>query len=199
MATENGLRKLQFVIEGVDSLIMHNGVALKDPLSKASKELKSVSGKKQKTDDDHEEMARIEFFASLYLNTKNQIIIPGYVLKAMIVNAAKRSKQGPTAKSALGIYEDNLLDYDGPKDIKKLYAEGMNMSRVAVKIGQSSVMRTRPEFKRWGLTFTVTFMPDLVDEASIKKFVEVAGREIGLCDWRPEHGRFTVESVKAVK
>jgi len=199
MANAKGVQTLQFKIKGDSSLILHNGVALKDPLSEVSKAMKAISKKKNKTDEDYLEMGRLEWFASLYLNDKKQVVIPDYVLKATLVNAAKKSKEATTAKSSIIVEADAVLEYTGAKDIKKLYSEGNNKSYTAVKVNMgSSVMRTRPEFAEWALAFNVTFMPDLIEEAAVKRFVDVAGRVVGLGDWRPEHGRFSVVSVKSV-
>ena len=58
---------------------------------------------------------------------------------------------------------------------------------------RSTVMRTRPIFREWELEFTVHFMPDIVDEHSLDEAVEIAGKLIGLSDYRPKYGRFEVQ------
>jgi hypothetical protein len=57
-------------------------------------------------------------------------------------------------------------------------------------------MRTRPIFPEWELEFTVEYSPDLVQRDRLEEWVEVAGRQIGLSDWRPNYGRFEVVSAE---
>jgi len=94
-------------------LLMHNGQTA-DPTNKWAKALKQVSSKRVKTDADYEEMARIEFLASLYMDA-NGPILPPNMIDAMIVNAAKKSKEGQVAKSGCFCLNVARLDYDGPR------------------------------------------------------------------------------------
>ena len=57
-------------------------------------------------------------------------------------------------------------------------------------------MRTRPLFEPpWAAEFRVDYDPDLVDKSLLENWLDIAGRRIGLGDWRPEksgmYGRFT--------
>jgi hypothetical protein len=74
--------------------------------------------------------------------------------------------------------------------------------RVA-KIGQgkkkSSIIRCRPIFDNWKSTFEIGYDPELIEGESIKKALEVAGREIGICDYRPKYGRFEIINLERVK
>lgn len=56
----------------------------------------------------------------------------------------------------------------------------------------SAVMRTRPRFDNWELEFKLTYATDIIDEDIVDGALELAGQVIGLCDWRPRFGRFTV-------
>jgi hypothetical protein len=61
-----GLKQLEISIRGVSPLLMHNGQTA-DPLNTFSKQLKAVSGKRKKTEEDYAEMSRIEWHAALYV------------------------------------------------------------------------------------------------------------------------------------
>ena len=58
-------------------------------------------------------------------------------------------------------------------------------------------MRTRPKFDPpWAAEFRVEYDPELVDKMQLENWLDIAGRRIGLGDWRPEKsgmykGRFT--------
>jgi hypothetical protein len=54
-------------------------------------------------------------------------------------------------------------------------------------------MRTRPIFEEWAANVEVMYNPDLVDKAEVIQWMEVAGYEVGLMDWRPKYGRFNSE------
>jgi len=58
------MQTITFEVRGNLPLLMHNS-RLASPLDKYSKELKSISGKRKKTDEDHELMALIEARGSL--------------------------------------------------------------------------------------------------------------------------------------
>ena len=72
-------------------MLMHNGQTA-DPLNHWSKSMKQVSGKRKKTDADYEELAKIEFFAALYID-KTGPIIPSANIDSMLVNAAKKLRE----------------------------------------------------------------------------------------------------------
>jgi len=65
-------------------------------------------------------------------------------------------------------------------------------------VNKSRVMRTRPIFQDWALEFTVHYMPDVLNKEDITGFMNVAGKYIGLSDWRPKYGRFIIESCESV-
>ncbi len=83
-----------------DSLIMHNGQTA-DPLNPFSKAMKEISGKRKKTDSDYEAMANIEYKAGLYVDAKNNVIVPSRVLESVLVEGAKKSKEGKLALSGM--------------------------------------------------------------------------------------------------
>ena len=61
-------------------------------------------------------------------------------------------------------------------------------------------MRTRALFRDWRATITMDALDEFVDARALEQWATIAGRLIGLGDWRPDcsgvHGRFAVESVE---
>ena len=55
------------------------------------------------------------------------------------------------------------------------------------------VMRTRPIFRQWEVPIELTVDTDEIETRDIIQGFEDAGRYVGLCDWRPRHGRFDVK------
>ncbi len=186
-------KKLSFSITGISPLICHNG-QLSDPLNQFAKALKAVSGKRKKTDADYEEMSRIEWFGGLYLDENKRPVVPGVNIEAMLVAAGKKVKLGEAFKAGLLSDSDWPIEYEGPKDAEELFKKGgiKFTDRRGVVIGQSRIVRTRPTFRKWGLTFTVDYLPELLNEGNVKEAVATAGRIIGLCDFTPKYGRFEI-------
>ena len=83
--------------------------------------------------------------------------------------------------------------YEGPRDANELWADG-NFAFVAmVKIQQNKVARTRPIFHDWTAEVAVQYSPGIINESDIVRWMDVAGAEVGLMDWRPRYGRFEAE------
>ena len=62
------------------------------------------------------------------------------------------------------------------------------------------VMLYRPALKEgWRLTFTIRVFDDLIPADQIRRALEDAGIYQGLCDGRPEYGRFEVKEFEASK
>ena len=188
------MQTLTVKLTGTSPTIIHSG-QMANPLNPFAKALKVISGKRKKADEDFADMARIEFMGSLYLCADGSPGWPGENVEAMLGEAARKSKEGKIAKMAMFIDGVLPLIYSGPKTAEKLWDKEEFRITVAVKVQTSRVMRTRPIFRQWELIVPIQFDESLVDEAVVLKWVEVAGQQIGLSDWRPRYGRFTVEKV----
>lgn len=175
---------------------MHNG-QLADPANEWTRAVKEISGKRQKTEADYEEMARLEWMGALYLQD-GLPCIPGYVLEAALIGrggAARKQKQGKQAAAGLYITRNFPLIYEGPREVQKLWLDERFRFRVPVKVGQARVMRTRPIFHEWSAEVEIEFDPQLVNADDVRLWMKTAGYEVGLMDWRPKYGRFEAVEV----
>lgn len=189
------VQRLKFKLTSESPLLMHNG-QLADPLNKFSKDLKRVSGKRAKTDADFAEMARIEWYASLYIDD-GKLCIPMEVLEAALVEGAKKQKLGKQTQSTLFVTENAILHFDGDKlTADELWERGANRLTTGVRIQRNRVMRTRPRIEKWWCEAEVQFDDKILDPAKINEIVTTTGREIGIGDWRPKFGRFTAEKIR---
>ncbi|MHA2068823.1 MAG: hypothetical protein ACXABY_31055 [Candidatus Thorarchaeota archaeon] len=128
--------------------------------------------------------------------------LPGYVFEAALIGkggAARKERMGKEAAIGVWVTENFPLLYEGPRDpheMWRIFAEdedGTFVDQSLVRVGPSRIMRTRPRFHNWAADIILEFDDEFVDLDTVKRWVEVAGRQVGLCDWRPKFGRFEVE------
>jgi hypothetical protein len=189
------LMRQSFQIKGIVPIILHNG-RMANPLDPWSKKLKEISGKRKKVDADYEQMAKIEWFASLYLDKSDRIILPGMMLEASLVNGAKKFKLGQQAKAGLFVESHAQLQFDGQElTPEQLWERGDNTLTVACKVAMAKIMRTRFIAHEWAADVAVTFDDSLFNPAQIAEIFEASGMQIGVGTWRPRHGRFFSEPL----
>jgi hypothetical protein len=190
------MKKLSFTITGAAPLLMHNG-RLADRDDPYARQMAEITSKRKKTDADYDELARLEFLGGLYLDDNEEPCIPGYVFEACIIGkggAARMEREGKTAAASVWVIDDISLIYDGPRMAEELWKAGKQfVSQSLVNVRGNTVKRTRPIFRIWSANVVVEFNENLVDEATLKRWIEVAGEQVGLMDWRPRFGRFGVE------
>jgi hypothetical protein len=189
------VKKLRFKITGAAPLLMHCG-RLADSSDPYVEKMKEITSKRKKTDADHEELARLEFLGGLYLGENNEPVIPSHVMEAAIIGrggSARMERMGKESAAALWVIDDAPLVYDGPKDPNALFEDKRFVSQAMVAVQRNKVKRTRPIFKKWEAEIAVEFNENLIDEESVRRWVEVSGEQVGLMDWRPRFGRFEVQ------
>ncbi len=189
-------KTIEFHVRGVAPLLMHNG-QLANPRNKFAKAMKEITSKRKKTEEDHNALADLEFLGGLYVDDDGHPTLPGELVEAAIVNGAKKTKNGKNAKAAIIVDGNASLVYTGPKTAEELKNDDRFRHIASVSVGQSKVMRTRPIFKTWEVTFTVSYLPDTFNENEVVSFVEAAGRIAGFGDGRPRFGRFEIVKTGA--
>ena len=178
-------------LNGTLPLLMHNA-QLSDPLNHHTRAMKAVSGKRTKTDSDHEDMARLEFLGGLYYLPDVGPFLPGDNIQRCLVDAAKLTRAGRQVTRGVFISTDiNPLAYKGPRGLDGLWADENFRHRKSVKVGMSRVMRTRPMFQQWSVDAEGELDESELNLEELRQITEAAGTRIGIGDWRPRFGRFT--------
>ena len=187
------MNTMEVTIKGASPMLLHNGQT-SNPLNKYTRQLKTISRKRNKTDEDIEALAKIEFMAGLYLNPKGEYILPGHNLEAAMLEGAKKNKNGRLVQGGAFVTEDPLIVFKGSqKTPDELWDGGEHALMVSVRVQRNRVMRTRPMIPAgWEARVTIQYDPAIVDEQTIRQALEIAGMERGLGDWRPKYGRFIV-------
>ena len=174
-------------------MLSHNGQTA-DPLNKWAKAMKKISGKRAKSDADYEELARLEFFAGLYLGPDGPVI-PARNVDSLLLSAAKKLREGPLAKSGVFCQRDAALEYDGPRTADGLWADERFRHVAIVRIQTARIARTRPIFEQWAATVAVQYEDSLINAGQVDSWMQIAGPQCGLGDWRPQFGRFSATRV----
>lgn len=184
------MAKFRLTCTGTTPLLMHNA-RLSNPTDEIAKAMKRVSSKRTKTDDDHEELARLEHMGSLYFDDDMGPFIPGQNFERCLVDAARVTKAGKKIERGVFVETNiNPLAYDGPRTIDELWKDDNFRHVASVKVQQNRVTRTRPQFRTWAVDADGMFDPAVISLEELAEIAETAGRMIGLGDWRPRFGRF---------
>lgn len=183
-------------ITGTAELLMHSA-RLSNPLDPVAKAMKKVTSKRAKTDEDHEELARLEHAGSLYHDEEVGPYIPGENIQRCLVDAAKVTRAGVKVTRGVFIATDvNPLGYAGPRDVAGLWADENFRHVASVKVQQNRVMRCRPRFRQWRVEAEGHLDTAVLSFEELEEIANTAGAMIGLGDYRPRFGRFTAEVIK---
>lgn len=196
------MNKLRLRWTGISPLLMSSSELI-NPLSPKTKAIKKFTSKKGKTDDDHEQIALLEWEFLMYYDAKIGPYMPTSNIKSALMQGGAPRKMGP--KLALTVIEaPNMkapLMYEGPRDLNKLRANIDEWSlTVAVVVQRARVMKCRPMFRDWAIEFDVIYDESQVQEDDIITASQTAGNIVGIGAWRPkckgEYGRFKSEVIK---
>lgn len=189
------MKTLKFKIEGICPLLQHDDKTA-NPFNEYTKQLKAISGKRKKTEDDLFEMARIEWSASLYHTPKKGYFIKAECFEASLLAGAKSKKLGTIFKQAVSIPDEPTFHFkDDNKTPAQLFEIDAYKDFRTVKVQQSKILRCRPIFNEWSCEIEVWYEETRIDETDILQIVEYAGRYIGICDYRPKYGRFNATLI----
>lgn len=191
-------------IKGIRPIIMHSGAGL-DPRHPANLEKAELTKKKgtNRTESDDARIAELECLLALWLDGANNPTIPAAALRANIETGARKLKQGPQVREGLVVASIDGFVYDTDRYGDTLEQLGQTTQfRVGVVVQRQRILRTRAMFDMpWSCQFTLDCDDQLVDRSQLETWLDIAGRRIGLGDWRPEksgdYGRFEVVEIMA--
>lgn len=183
--------KISIEVTGTSPLLMHNP-RMVDPEFELNRQIKALTIKRKKTDEDMKQVEKLEWYGGLY-EQDGIVVQPTSKLRKSLVNAAKISKQGKSIERSLSFEELNVpLIYEGPRDIDQLFADKRFHSRLSVGIGNKRVMRVRPQFFPWAMKIGGLFVEDAgLNFDELERIAELAGVVEGIGDNRINgYGRY---------
>jgi hypothetical protein len=177
-------------------MLMH-ACTLADPLHDETKAHKALTGKRKKTDEDHEAIAKSEWTSSLYIDDEMGPYLPGINIESCLFEAAKLRKLGKIMKRALFVSEDKVkIEYRGPRTKDAMFKDKRFVDARPVKVSMARLIRYRPKFDDWTAQISVMFNPEQIDKGELVSVLHDAGSLVGLGDFRPRFGKFSIEVIK---
>lgn len=189
--------RIVFQITGTTPLVMHN-IRLADKTDPIVKEIAKLNAKKtNKTEEDDEQVEHLEFLGGLYYDADIGVHVPTNCLVRSFEVAGRITKQGTKLVQGLAMTTDRVaLDYDGPRKPEELWQRTDFRFRKIVGVQRNRIMRMRPIFRQWGLTFDAELLTDVLDPGELETIAQQAGRSAGLLDARKlGYGRYRVEML----
>ena len=192
----------KFTIEGLDSILMHCVFRGLDTDLPQQKEKVEITKKQARTRTEEEErrLRELECQISLWLDDDGNVTIPIRVIRASIENAARKYKEGPAVREGLTV-ESTKFVYDKKRYGTTLEELGISTQyTVPISIQKNRVLRTRAKFDDWKCVFVIDADDEIVDRDHIIRWLKMAGRRMGIGDWRPQKsgqfGRFEIAGLE---
>lgn len=187
------MKYINIHITGVpgSALLTHNE-QLANSRNEIARAMKAITSKRTKTDDDHAELARLEFIGGLYTTDDGRAGLPTWNVFRSIQDGAKLNKLGKSVERGLIVAGADILPihHAGPSGAQAMWDAGCFDQR-SVKVGQQKVTRTRPSFRDWSITASFVVDTEILRMDELEMIVDNAGRMVGIGDYRPRFGRFT--------
>ena len=146
---------------------------------------KAAKNSKAKKSDDVE--------SYVWRNKDGELCIPGEYVRQSVIHAAKY-KQDPrsTRKSAMDLFKAGVVSLTQLASLGKADWDYLDTRRVTIQ--RQGINRTRPAMKEgWKASFEFQILtPEYIDQHLLYEVLAMAGRLIGVGDFRPTYGRFNI-------
>lgn len=187
-------------LAGTTPYAQHN-VQLADPDNDWARAIAKITAKRKKTEEDRQEIKRLEFHGGLYV-ADGHVVVPKANVRRSFQEAAKATRKGrdivralnnadPGAPNALLVFPDDQVPPE------ELYALGDRYAEMTIVAIRGRTPRCRPTFPVWELTVDWLLLTNLLDYDEFKEIAELAGVIEGLGDNRVNgYGRYACEVTR---
>ena len=134
----------------------------------------------------------------VYRNDAGEICLPGEYVRGSVIMAAK-FRQDPRSprKSAMDLFKAGVISLTPLASLNVKAWDYEDRRRVVIQ--RNGVTRVRPAMKTgWKAEFDFLInLPEYIDQAFFRDVLSMAGRLVGVGDFRPTYGRFDMTKVEA--
>jgi len=142
-----------------------------------------------------------EALKKLYMNVDEKIFQPSTHLERALIEAGKKIRVKGNGKATYSKLFGSMVAVDGLEILHKNPKYEIFKMLVVIPSTKGRIMRYRPMFKEWVLEFNLE-AEDEIPKDVLKEALEIAGRYVGIGDWRPEKkgkfGKFQVTKFKEI-
>jgi hypothetical protein len=176
--------RVQVTIQGVAPILFHRWNC-ESVESKAN----ARKGSKEKKSDDIE--------SYVYRTPKGELAIPGEYIRGAIVGAAKyQADPRSPRKSAADLFKAGVISLTPLASLGVKTWDYLDRRRVCIQ--RNAITRSRPAMAEgWKATFVLQVqLPEYISPDLLNATIQAAGKLIGVGDFRPSHGRFSIIEFK---
>lgn len=180
------MKTITITVDGLTPLLMHNPAGMS---STAGPGL-SAKGKDIPTPEAEAE-------AGTYRLPDGALALPSFAFRGALLSAAKGRKIGKNFATSLvkgSVFVTSELTPINHTDGTPLKEYEIDMRRAM--IGKAGITRCRPKVDPWSADVEFEVDEDFISDEHVHELMVIAGRTIGVGDFRPEKsgpfGRFTV-------
>lgn len=172
--------RVQVTIRGIAPLLFH-----RYNCESVESKRNAKKGSAEKNTDDIE--------SYVWRNEKGELCLPGEYLRGSIIGAAK-FQQDPRSprKSAMDLFKAGVISLTPLASLGAKNWDLLDKRRVCVQ--RNAIPRSRPCFNEgWTATIILQIqLPEYIDQSMLNTMIQQAGRLIGVGDFRPTFGRFSI-------
>ena len=171
---------VHLTIQGTSDLLFHRW-SCEDVEEKANASKNSAAKKTDNID------------AYLWKDEKGNISLPCEYLRQAIIHAAKFEKDPRSPrKSAMDLFKAGVVSITDLASLGVKEPDYLDKRRVTIQ--RNSISRVRPAIRSgWKASLILQILtPEYIDIVLFKKVLDTAGRLVGVGDFRPTFGRFSI-------
>jgi len=137
----------------------------------------------------------------LYVDSEGRIYQPSTHIERALIEAGKKLKVKGQGKATYSKLFGSMVSVEEFELIHLNTDYEINKCLVVIPSTKGRIMRYRPMFKKWELEFHIE-SDDEIPADAIKEALDIAGKYVGIGDWRPEKkgkfGKFQVIEFKEI-
>lgn len=143
-----------------------------------------------------------EALKKVYRDSEGKIYQPSEHIERALIDAGKKLKVKGSGKATYSKLFGSMISVEPFELVHEIQDFEIFKKLVVIPSTKGRVMRYRPMFKNWKLSFNL-FGEDELPASALKEALEIAGKFEGIGDWRPakkgKFGKFMVTSFQEVK